>query len=134
MSDALSQRQKLKRRLVSARGNVYCGASLNPNPNNMVTQRHHTKNKDMEHKYLLIRSMEEDCYAAEQHRRWINIMPCRRTEILPKIERWIKHFEKAKKDPIQFEELDPENTEMSMWYWEFLIEIRHLRRSDKVFA
>lgn len=61
-------------------------------------------------------------------------MPCRRTEILPKIERWIEHFQKVKKDPIHLKELDPKNTEMSMWYWEFLIEIRHLRRSDKVFA
>ena len=43
VSDALSQRQKLKRRLVFAKENVYCGASLNPNPNNMVTLRHRTK-------------------------------------------------------------------------------------------
>ena len=30
------RRQKLKRRLVSAKGNLYCSASLNPNTNNVV--------------------------------------------------------------------------------------------------
>ena len=44
----------------------------------------------------------------------MNDMLRRRTEILPKIERWFEHFEKAKNDPIHLEELDPENTEMSM--------------------
>ena len=51
--------------------------------------------KGMKHKHLPMRSMEEDCSAAEQHRCWINNMPCRRTEILPEIESWIKHFEKG---------------------------------------
>ena len=78
--------------------------------------------------------MEEDYYAAEQHRRWINNMPCRRTEIIPEIERWIEHLEKAKEDPIHLIELNSENAERSLWYREFLIEIRQLRKSNKVFA
>lgn len=53
---------------------------------------------------------------------------------MPEIERWIEHFEKAKEDPIHLVELDAENAEISMWYREFLIEIRQLRRRDDVFV
>jgi adenylosuccinate synthase len=92
------------------------------------------KYKGKDHKSLPIRSMAENCSPAEQHRRWVNNMPCRRTEILPQIERWIKHFERAKQDPIHLVELDPEKAEISWWYREFLIEIEQLNKSDKVFV
>ena len=44
------------------------------------------------------------------------------------------HFEKAKEDLIHLVELDAENAEILLWYHEFLTEIRHLRKSDKVFT
>ena len=78
--------------------------------------------------------MEEDCSATQQHRQRINAKPCRRTEIIPEIERWIMHFEKAKEDLIHFVELDAENAEILLWYHEFLTKIRHLRKSNKMFT
>ena len=57
-------------------------------------------------------------------------MPCRRTEVLPEIERWIDHFDMAKKDPIHLIKLEPVNVEISWWYREFLIEINQLNKND----
>ena len=89
--------------------------------------------KGMSYPRLLIRSINELYTPAEQHRRWINDMPCRRTEILPEKEWWIEHLEQAKEDLIPLEELDNESAEMSVWYHMFLIEVGQLNKNDVVF-
>ena len=90
--------------------------------------------KGMSHFSLPIRSIKESCSLAEQHRWWINHMPCRGTKIVPEIERWIENFKKAKEDLIPLVELDAKNSEISMWYRKFLIGIHQLRRIDDVFT
>ena len=51
---------------------------------------------------------------------------------MPEIERWIENFKKAKEDLIPLVELDAKNSEISMWYRKFLIEIHQLRSIDDV--
>ena len=71
--------------------------------------------------------MAEKGSAAEQHR------PTRWTEVLPKLERWIDHFDMAKITPILLIEVEPESAEMSWWYRNFFIEIGQLSEDDDVF-
>ena len=60
---------------------------------------------------------------AELHKQWINDEPYRSTEIRKEIERWKKHFQRAKGCPLAFDDLDEEGMERSMWWHMFLVEI-----------
>ena len=59
----------------------------------------------------------------EQHRWWINDMPCRETDIRSEIERWIEHLD----------ELDNKSAERLIRYHMFLIKIGQLDKNDVVY-
>ena len=112
------RKQKLKKRHVSAKENVYFGASLNPNPKNMVTPRHHTKIWSTN----ACQYVPSKKIAPQLNNTDAGSTICRvEGRKYFRKERLIEHFEKAKKDPIHLVELDPENTEISLWYHEFLV-------------
>ena len=60
-------------------------------------------------------------------------MPTRGTEVLDEIDRWIKHFEAAKLNPIHTITLNPDSLDVTRWWYEFLIEVDVISRHDKVF-
>ena len=91
------------------------------------------KYKGKTRKRLPIRYLAEKGSAAEQHRRGVSDMPTRWTEVLPKLERWIDHFDMAKITQILLIEVEPESAEMSWWYHNFFIEIGQLSEDDDVF-
>ena len=66
--------------------------------------------------------INEPCTPAEQHRKWINDEPCRKTEVEAEKKRWINNFRQTKKSPAQSQELEGEGKKRSVWWHAFLIE------------
>ena len=58
-------------------------------------------------------------------------MPTRSTEVLPDVDRWIKHFEAAKQNPIH--PLNPDSLDVTRWWYEFLVEVDAINEHDNVF-
>ena len=76
--------------------------------------------------------MAENCTPAEQHRRWIDDEPTRSTELLPKLNRWIRHFEAAKQNPIHIVSLSPESLDETRWWFEFLVEVEAIQYDQEM--
>ena len=85
------------------------------------------KFKGASHDRLPIRSLDERCTAAEQYRRWVDDEPTRGTELLPKLNRWITHFEKARQMPIHTVNLSTEGLNETRWWFEFLVEVKAIQ-------
>jgi len=80
--------------------------------------------KGASHDRLPIRSLDERCTAAEQYKRWVSDEPTRGTELLPKLNRWIKHFEKSRQMPIHTVNLSTEGLMETRWWFDFLVEVQ----------
>ena len=85
------------------------------------------KFKGASHDRLPIRSLDERCTAAEQYRRWVDDEPTRGTELLLKLNRWIRHFEAAKQNPIHIVTLSPEGLDETRWWFEFLVVVKAIQ-------
>ena len=82
------------------------------------------KFKGESHDRLPIRSLDERCTAAEQYKRWVSDEPTRGTELLPKLNRWITHFELSRQMPIHTVNLSTEGLIETRWWYEFLVEVK----------
>ena len=98
-----------------------------------VTQYEHDKFKDMTHKILPVRSLEENCTHVNQYRRWINDNPPRGTKVASKMLEWVLHFEASKEDPQFTMNLDASSLEATWWWRHFCVEIGILKEDDQVF-
>ena len=101
-------------------------------PNQRIRHPDH-QYKGVSHPRLPIRSLSENCTAAEQHQRWIDDSPTRSTEILPDINRWINHLRAAGPNPIHLVTLSPESLDVTRWWFEFLVEVEAIDGRDHVF-
>ena len=101
-------------------------------PTKEITQYDH-RFKDMTHKILPVRSLEENCTHVNQYRRWINDNPPRGTKVASKMLEWVLHFEASKEDPQFTINLDASSLEATWWWRHFCVEIGILKEDDQVF-
>ena len=101
-------------------------------PTQEITQYDH-RFKDMTHKILPVRSLEENCTHVNQYRRWINDNPPRGTKVASKMLEWVLHFEASKEDPQFTINLDASSLESTWWWRHFCVEIGILKEDDQVF-
>ena len=80
--------------------------------------------------YLPIRSLGEPGTPVEQHKKSINDVPCRATEVEAEKKRWINHFRHGKTSPAQSQDLDGEGRKRSVWWHAFLIEKGNIELGD----
>ena len=60
-------------------------------------------------------------------------MPTRSSERLDEMDRWMDHFEAAKRVPIHTVTLDVDSLDVTRWWRDFFVEIGELSKRDKVF-
>ena len=95
-------------------------------PNQIMQQSDHRFN-GKSHPRLPIRSLDKGCSNAEQY------MPTRSSERLDEMDRWMDHFEAAKKVPIHTVTLEVDSLDVTRWWRDFFVEIGVLSKHDKVF-